>query len=337
MDSKELYIDKIDRSKIKVLYLAKYAPEKDTGIPPIHKTDGIQPRYHYEIFKILTELGFQVFPSRDFKSLFSDIKQFDYVFSLYSQAPFLGSEIFVSSVCEYFSVPYLGASPHVRALVEDKHMSKIFAQYLRIPTPKWALYRAKGPITHPPSFKGPYILKPRFGAFSEGITEDSIQDEWEKILPLLETNLDKYGDAIVEEFIPGTNVTIPIIGSHPPINFKPVFNHSTLPGELESFEQKRFFDKTRRRVIYDDLDMEAQLQGYVSNFFQEAQPMDYMRVDFRIAYDRNKPMFLESNANGNLGSNSDICFPAKHVGISQKQVLLLILDYSFRRQNLFKA
>lgn len=38
--------------------------------------------------------------------------------------PFRNSEIFISSVAEYYKIAYLGARPNIRALAEDKHLSK---------------------------------------------------------------------------------------------------------------------------------------------------------------------------------------------------------------------
>jgi D-alanine-D-alanine ligase len=333
MSKEKSIIDCLDRSKIKVLYLAKYAPKSDEEMPPIHEIDGVLPRYHYEMFKVISELGFDVLSSNNLDILFTKGKNFDYVFTLYSHAHFLGSEVFVSTVCEYLSIPYLGATPHIRALAEDKHLTKIFAKHFGVPTPKWKLYRTIDDSMEEPSFKGPYILKPRFEGDSVGITEDCIQEEWNEILPQLKHILSTYGDAIVEEFISGTNVTVPIIGGNPPLIIPAVLNRSKLKGELETFYQKKFIDETSERTIFNSPKIESKLNHYVSKLFTEAQPMDYMRADFRIPYNEDTPMFLEMNVTGTLGSHSDIAMPARHIGISQKELILMILDCSFKRQN----
>lgn len=52
---------------------------------------------------------------------------------------------FVQSICEYYNLPYIGATPNVRALVEDKSMSKQLAEHLQIPTAKWVVASSKYP------------------------------------------------------------------------------------------------------------------------------------------------------------------------------------------------
>ena len=48
----------------------------------------------------------------------------DFVISLYNRFPVRNSEIFISSLCEYYHIPYLGATPNIRAIAEDKHIAK---------------------------------------------------------------------------------------------------------------------------------------------------------------------------------------------------------------------
>ncbi len=168
--------DKYEKNfkNMNILFLAKYAPQSNLNNPEFHAEDGITPIYHYEIFSILKDLGFNIYSSNNLNVLFSKKFKIDYVFSLYNRAPFRNSEVFVSSICEYLKIPYLGAPPNIRIIAEDKHVGKLLATYLKIPTSPWEIYRTSDNKIIPPLFCGPYFIKPRFGASSKHISEKSI-------------------------------------------------------------------------------------------------------------------------------------------------------------------
>ncbi len=323
-------------SDIKMLFLAKYAPAEYDQTPPLHPEDGVFPRYHHEIFTRLSELGFKLTSSARFETLLERGSEFDYVFCLYNRAAFRNSEIFVAAVCEYLHVPYLGAPPHIRALAEDKHLAKLLAVKLRIPTSPWTTYRTCDKQWRPPRFRGPYFIKPRFGAASEGLSERSLQDSWDgtsrEIGNIIATNK----DVLVERFIQGINVTVPIVGGLPPFILPPMRTLVNLSCNFETYRQKRLLDPGITREIYQDQEKVKIVERYAMQIFNEARPLDYSRVDFRVPVDPSNgpPMFLELNVCCNLGSHSAIARPAEHVGISQLELIAHILNFSFRRQGI---
>jgi len=331
MDYNLNYIDKLDLSKIKVLFLAKYAPKNKNKPPSLHSVDGIIPKYHYEIYRALRDIGFRVEPSSDFKYLINNGNRFNFIFSLYSETTFLGGEIFVPSICEYLGIPYLGPTPHIRAIAEDKHLAKVLAKHIGIPTPDWVIYRCGENIIHP-DFKGPYFVKPRHGGYSNDITEDSLQDNWTDILPIINKLLEEGKDVLLEKFIPGTNITMPIIGGEKPLLLPAIHNKSLLKGEIETFTQKVFVDSSLERNIFKNELISLIIEEYVQKLFQAIQPADYIRVDFRLSSHSNHPIFIEFNSTPSLGSHSDIAVPARHVGIEHQELIKIILNNSFRRQ-----
>ena len=46
-------------------------------------------------------------------------------------------------LCTRAGLPYLGASPILRGLADDKHLSKLCAAARGIPTAPWAIYRQR--------------------------------------------------------------------------------------------------------------------------------------------------------------------------------------------------
>ena len=137
------------KDDIRVLFLAHYAPDNlHTSIPPNIK-DIVYAKYHFRIFEVLKELFPQTISSRDPAIMLQKNLHADYIFSLYNRMPFRNSEVFVSAVAEFHSIPYLGARPNIRALAEDKHLAKMMATYAGVVTPKWRVYNVDSDLQEP--------------------------------------------------------------------------------------------------------------------------------------------------------------------------------------------
>lgn len=320
-------------SPLRMLFLANYAPLIDPEAVSDEGEGGKYSRYHEQMFKILQGLGFKVTPSREIKTLIHDASSYDYVFSLLNRAPFRGSEILVSSLCEYFGLRYLGARPHVRAVAEDKYLSKLIAQKLGFNVPAGQVYRSTDPAIDSPRFNGPYIAKPRCGASSRHITENCIQDLWSDLLPEVHRIIKTGDDVLVEEWIPGINVCLPILGDVPPLMLPAYELRSVKKGQLITYEQKRGSDKGLRRFPYENSLVYKEITRNAMTLYRELQPLDYLRLDFRVT-DSNQIYFLEFNVCCNIGPESGFYNCAKQLGMSHSEMLTRILRHSFKRQEI---
>src|SRR5688572_33159622 len=74
----------------------------------------------------------------------------DFVFTLLNRGGFLNSEMLAPLLCTRAGIPFLGASPILRGLADDKHLAKLSAAARGIPTAPWAVFRAGAPI--PPRY-----------------------------------------------------------------------------------------------------------------------------------------------------------------------------------------
>ncbi len=315
---------------MKLLYIAKFAdkdPEKAVNESP---NLGIAPFYHYEIKTILNDLFQSVTATSDINYLIKEVERYDYVFTLLNQGKFRNSEVLVSAICEYFKVPYLGAPPNIRALAEDKHLGKLLARHLGIPTPKWQIIE-RGQIPKDVKFDGPYFIKPRMAASSFGINQDSIQATWQSTLSVIKNlHLMDY-DVIVEEFIPGKNVTFPIIGGFNNDFFECIENKSNLKGNVITNSQKRKTREGLKRSIYSG-DLACLIKEYSGLIYNETQPLDYARFDFRVNEENGTPYFIEFNVCSNLGSHSTIVQSANSRGLNQRELIEEIIRNSVNRQ-----
>jgi D-alanine-D-alanine ligase len=275
-------------------------------------------------------LNFEASPSLD--HLLSSAGDYNYVFSLLNRAAFRNSEVFVSSICEYFHTSYLGAPPNVRALAEDKYLTKVLAQNLGIPAPAGTVFRAGEDDLTPPAFPGPYILKPRFGAASWLIDESSVEDTWGPLKFRAKTLLSDGVDVLVERFIHGANVTIPVL-VHDDVWVLPCMELVVDGcGGIVTYQQKRQLEGGLRRIPYEDSDAIHLLSQYAGLLYEAIWPVDYFRADFRVRTRDSVPFLLEINVCCNLGTHSNVATPARLIGLSQEDLVGHILAYSVRRQ-----
>ncbi len=316
---------------LSILFLAKFAPDNEEYPLTTEHTDGIYAQYHFDIYKILQKLCPKTICARDPSILLNSKTQFHYVFSLLNRAPYRNSEIFVSSLLEYLSIPYLGSRPNMRAVAEDKHLAKIVAQHAGLHTPVWMVIEANEMIPNIPLFEGPYFVKPRFGASSAFIDESSIADNWNQatvqIRRLQKNNL----DVIVEQFADGIYYSVPLYFKNGQLIHLPsVKETSSLRGNVVTYRQKRKLDTGLTRQVNTDFSLEKEFVKLADSFLFELQPLDYTRLDFIVT--SNQIEFIEFNLCCNLGKQSSFCIAANKMGLCQEELVTDIFLSSMHRQ-----
>lgn len=117
----------------KILFLAQFAPvDGKYPAPTTPEEKFYAETYHFQIYEILKKSNYSFYSTNDVNHLIMHHEEYDLVWSVYNRLPFKNSEIFIQSLCEFYRIPYIGAAPNIRALIEDKSMSKQLAQHLGI-------------------------------------------------------------------------------------------------------------------------------------------------------------------------------------------------------------
>lgn len=319
---------------INMLYLAHYAPDENGKYYEFDILHKVYANYHRKIYDILSNNCSSVKTSNNPQIILNIPNGINYIFSLYNRMPFRNSEIFISSVAEYHKVAYLGARPNIRALAEDKHLSKMLAVYANVPTPKWRIYSIDDRIEEP-SFKGPYFIKPRFGAASKYIDENSICDTWSDAKSRIEYLYSQQQDIIVEQFIDGIYYTSPVLNNFNNYLFLPCVQEiSKLKGNVVTYRQKRKVDGGLYREVVGDSSINAKIQYHSKKMFKLIQPLDYTRFDYIVSKKDNLPYFIEFNVCCNLGEHSTLSQAAKSIGYEYEETILNILASSLYRNGL---
>lgn len=288
---------------MRILFLAQFAPNHFEYIEPQNNLETFYAEtYHHKIYEVLTKTGHEIITSNNVDYLIKNYKEIDLVWSLYNRIEFRNSEIFVQSLCEYLKVPYIGATPNIRALVEDKHLSKTLAEHLEIPTANWQTASWEFPLVDNPPFPGPYFIKPRFGSGSEGIDESCYCETWERVKEKEKEFYLEQIEVIVEEFIDGKLYGVPFIKTIDGefIVGTPHCSTSDKKGNIVTTHQKRRAEGGMTIELSRNDDLNKELILIAKKYFQDMQPSDYGRIDFIVGKDK-EPYFLEVNTMMNLG------------------------------------
>lgn len=115
-----------------------------------------------------------------------------------------GRESQVPAMLELLGIPCSGPPPLAIGLTLDKALAKLVAKAHGIATAPWSI----GPD---PSLRFPLFAKPANEGSSMGITAKSLCRDEAELRETVNT-LTKYGPVLVEEFLPGDEYTVGIVG-----------------------------------------------------------------------------------------------------------------------------
>lgn len=318
------------RSALRILFIAKHA-KWEGGL---HPEDGTHATYHREMRAVLEEIGVNLAIADSYKVLF-DAPGADFVFPLLNRGGFLNSEMLLPLLCQRLGMPYLGASPILRGLADDKHLSKRTATARGVPTAPWAVYRRGAPIeaaTCPPAPH--YVIKPNASSASWGVSDAR---DWTGVRKAVIRLHEEGHDAIVEPFIMGHDIEVSVITKDgEPLILPTQIVEQADPGSLRTYQEKR--------NLVDGQGYEIRPMGggphlalaeaRAREMLREFRPFDYGRFEFRLDVRTGEVLFLEVNLNCNLWSRKTIAMAAGQIGWSHRDLIETILTESLHRHGL---
>jgi D-alanine-D-alanine ligase len=279
---------------------------------------------------VLREFGLNVTPASELDVLFEPL-DFDFVYSIHHHEAFEGHELLASAVAAYRGVPCLGGAAPLRAVGEDKVLAKRLAASLGIEVADHRLVDPHDPAAADQPPPGRWILKPRSGVASDTILRGDGKADWKKALAAAAHPKHRGRTFIAESFVPGINLTVPVIEGFPARSFD-VFEEKGRPG-----------DNILTSAGKDGSKPEYACQPYVGpgaegaaaaavKLAAELSPFDYARFDFRYDPEKNRVVFLEVNLACNLSPAGVVARAAALRGIDYYALLGHVFAYSLRRQ-----
>ena len=121
----------------------------------------------------------------------------------------------IPSMLEMLGIPYLGSSPAGHALALDKVMTKIVWQKHALPTPEfWVFNNGREPME---GVRFPVIVKPKMESVSFGLKVVHNVDDLREAVQYITSEFQQ--QALVEQFIPGREFCVGILGNSPVESF----------------------------------------------------------------------------------------------------------------------
>jgi D-alanine-D-alanine ligase len=320
------------KQRLRIMFIAKHA-KWDGGL---HPEDGNHALYHVEVREILKGLGLNLTLENRYDALFEK-PEVDFVFPLLNRGGFLNSEMLLPLLCTRHDIPFLGASPILRGLADDKHLTKMAAAARGVPTAPWAIYRRGAPIERarcPQADR--LVIKPNASSASWGVQDAR---DWAGVEAALADIHSQGHDAIVEPFLNGSDVEVPVITiDGEPVILPMLMFEQADPSHLRTYYEKR--DLVERAHKYQlvpfgaDDPLYPAIERLTREMLKEFLPFDYGRYEFRVNRETGDVQFLEVNLNANLWSEKVYGRSAQLAGWSQSQLIETILCESLSRHGL---
>jgi D-alanine-D-alanine ligase len=322
------------RERLRILFIAKHVFWQGG----LHHEDGNHALYHREIREALDSLGLNLELADSYEALFAD-PGCDFVFPLLNRGGFLNSEMLLPLLATRLGIPFLGASPILRGLSDDKHLAKLEVQARGVATAPWAIYRRGAPVDTDTCPRGErLVIKPNASSASWGVRDAT---DWAGTRTAVEEIHAEGHDAIVEPFLEGSDVEVPVItcGGRPAIMPMMLFEQAD-PAHLRSYYEKRDLSEREqhyRLVPFDAPEFSAKIAEATRKLAGAFFPFDYGRFEFRFDERRGELHFLEVNLNCNLWSQKVFGRAAALLGWSHADLIETILCESLKRHGLVET
>jgi D-alanine-D-alanine ligase len=316
------------------MFIAKHA--KWPG--GLHPEDGNHALYHVETREVLESLGLNLVLENRYEALF-DKPDLDFVFPLLNRGGFLNSEMMLPLLCTRLGLPYLGATPILRGLADDKHLTKLCAMARGVPTAPWTIYRRGAPVEQARCPAGErMVIKPNASSASWGVQD---AHDWAGVEAAVADIHSQGHDAIVEPFLNGSDVEVPVITvDGVPVVMPMMLFEQADPTHLRTYYEKRDLVERASKyelVNFEDETVMPRIRELTLKMAGEYRPFDYGRYEFRYDAATGALNFLEVNLQANLWSQKVFGRSAVRAGLTQPQLIETILYEGLRRHGLLEA
>ncbi|MBI4447588.1 hypothetical protein HY643_01275 [Candidatus Woesearchaeota archaeon] len=209
---------------------------------------------------------------------------------------------------EKYGLPYTGAGPGCLSLCYDKAAVKKIASKQEIPVASGI--SVTGNLAAASKFNFPLFVKPNYGDGSFAINNNSVVNNYSGLLKQVEWVKEKLAQAkhkevvLVEEYLPGYELTVAIIGNHPKIEARIIqedFDVLTEGQKIIGYDTKWDpHSEGWKKLISINPKIAKSLQQAIINYsvrlFKILECRDYARFDWRLDKE-GKPKLIDVNPN----------------------------------------
>jgi D-alanine-D-alanine ligase len=193
------------------------------------------------------------------------------------------------------------------------------------------------------------IVKPLYEGSSIGIRNDSLVKSRREMRERVLWLLNNYNEpALVEEFLPGREFTIAILGNGSGARVLPIVEilFDSLPkgvNPIYSYEAKWIWDQSSNPLkIFEcparlSAELHSEIESVCLRAYNILRCRDWCRIDVRLDAS-GRPHILELNPLPGIlpGPEENSCFPkaARAAGMSYRQLIHTVLDIACKRNGL---
>ncbi|HEX9972485.1 MAG TPA: M20/M25/M40 family metallo-hydrolase [bacterium] len=229
----------------------------------------------------------------------------------------------IPAMLEMLGIPYVGSGPAVHAIALDKVMSKIVFLRHNLPTPNfWVFSTPKDDVS---KVKYPVIVKPKMEAVSLGLRVVHNESDLKEAIDFIVREFQQ--QALVEEFIPGSEFAVPLLGNGSNLETLPIveIDLSSDPNAIQSVDDKMQHPRGKICPAKISPELENELCKLSRGVFNALGVLDFSRVDFRMAQD-GKFYILEINSMASLNPTGSFVHSAEVAGMDFTALVNRILD-----------
>lgn len=294
------------------------------------------------IVKALKTLGHQVIKIEADEKAFEKLRKLknkiDLVFNIAEGMQGADREAQLPAILEMLQIPYTGPQPLGYAVGLNKAVAKEILSYYKINTPRWMTIN-KLEYLDKNKFKSfPAIAKPLGEGSSKGIRAKNLVKNEKELRKIVKELLEEFNQPVlVEEFLPGREFTVGVIGNNP-VKILPIIE-VTFPDLPKNIPH---FDHYEAKWIYDkpgapdplvcpaklDKKLKNKIEKLVRDSFHALEMKDWARIDICLDKKR-EPSFIEVNCPPGIipdpKENSRFPRAARVAGLSYEKMIEEIL------------
>ena len=234
----------------------------------------------------------------------------------------------LQQILEDKSLVYTGSGPTASKLAFDKLASKKCFNKAGVTTPKAIKFdaqtKAKEIEKQLLQLSERYVVKPVRQGSTIGVT---IVDDPESALAAARQCLSKFGDCMIEEFIPGREITVGILEKQ----VLPIIEIKTKTGFYDY--QAKYIDE-QTEYLFDTIEnpaVTAKIKAAALECFDALGCRHFARVDFRLGND-GIAYALEVNTIPGLTAHSLLPKAAAKAGLSMSDLCIKIIEAALEKE-----
>jgi D-alanine-D-alanine ligase len=244
-----------------------------------------------------------------------------------------GEDGCIQGVLELIGIPYTGSGVLASALAMDKFRSKIVYEDAGLKTPSFIVLKASqkdSPDNNPDAIIAklglPCVVKPAADGSSVGI---SIVHTKAELPQAINTAFESGDTVLLEAFVSGVEITIPVIGGSDPKVLPAIEIIPT--GEFYDYQSK-YTQGGSQHIIPARITQEVLDQSNAASLLAH-KALDcwgVSRTDL-IVDANNVPWVIETNTIPGMTETSLLPDAASYIGIDQAELYEVLIEYAFER------